>query len=109
MTPEEEKELERICESYTGEAIDFNTDLEDRLKQYISQLLQQRDAEIKTHKLAIECIKESHFQETKQRDKELIEKLKNYKPHRIGIHSDDWGGSSDEPCYCEITSLLKNK
>ena len=46
MTPEEEKELVRICESYTDEAIDFNTDLEDHLKQFISKLLQQREKEL---------------------------------------------------------------
>lgn len=29
-------------------------------------------------------------------------KEENYRPHRIGAHSDDWGGSSDEPCDCDI-------
>lgn len=25
----------------------------------------------------------------------------DYKPHRIGMHSDDRGGESDNPCYCD--------
>ena len=38
---------------------------------------------------------------------ELEGELKDYKPHRIGMHSDDWGGSSDNPCFCELTSTIQ--
>jgi hypothetical protein len=27
--------------------------------------------------------------------------LKEYRSHRVGAHSDDWGGESDAPCYCD--------
>lgn len=29
-----------------------------------------------------------------------IGKEEDYFPHRIGSHSDDYGGDSDLPCYC---------
>lgn len=38
---------------------------------------------------------------------ELEGELKDYKPHRIGMHSDDWGGSSDNPCLCELASTIQ--
>lgn len=38
--------------------------------------------------------------------KQLKELLKNYKTHRIGSHSDDWGGESDKPCFCDLETEL---
>lgn len=26
--------------------------------------------------------------------------------HRVGSHSDDWGGDSDKPCYCEAEKAI---
>lgn len=28
-------------------------------------------------------------------------------PHRVGSHSDDWGGDSDNPCYCTVKQKMK--
>lgn len=33
--------------------------------------------------------------------------FKNYKTHRIGSHSDDWGGDSDRPCFCDLKQALE--
>ena len=27
--------------------------------------------------------------------------------HRVGSHSDDWGGDSDEPCHCARKQAIK--
>ena len=27
--------------------------------------------------------------------------------HRVGSHSDDWGGSSDNLCFCEIKDFIQ--
>lgn len=31
-----------------------------------------------------------------------IEKILEHEPHRVGSHSDDYGGSSDKPCWCNV-------
>ena len=36
---------------------------------------------------------------------EILDILK-LEPHRIGSHSDDYGGESDKPCYCTATQAL---
>jgi len=33
-------------------------------------------------------------------DTPCCEKCSGYFEHRIGSHSDDWGGESDNPCFC---------
>lgn len=38
---------------------------------------------------------------TNQQD-ELKTLLKDYKMHRVGSHSDDYGGDSDKPCFCDL-------
>lgn len=40
-----EDEIKRICDSYTDEARDFNTDLEDHLISFISNLITLQRAE----------------------------------------------------------------
>lgn len=32
---------------------------------------------------------------------QIFSRVASYKPHRIGSHSDDWGGDSDKPCDCD--------
>ena len=39
---------------------------------------------------------------------ERFEKLTT-NTHRIGSHSDDWGGSSDNICFCEIKQQFKTE
>lgn len=29
--------------------------------------------------------------------------------HRVGSHSDDWGGSSDNLCFCEIKDFIQQE
>lgn len=41
--------------------------------------------------------------------KRVGEKIKDYKPHRVGMHSDDWGGDSDKPCYCDLHQAIANE
>ena len=36
-----------------------------------------------------------------------IEKILEHEPHRIGMHSDDWGGTSDEKCWCNVIPEIK--
>lgn len=37
---------------------------------------------------------------------DILEILKR-ESHRIGAHSDDWGGDSDKPCYCTTIKQLE--
>lgn len=38
--------------------------------------------------------------------KQEIQDILKLEPHRIGSHSDDYGGESDKPCYCTATQAL---
>jgi hypothetical protein len=37
---------------------------------------------------------------------ELKDILKNYRVHRVGSHSDDWGGQADELCFCDLKATI---
>lgn len=123
MTPEEEKEfdekfgeIQKYHPAYWQEpdkdgistAVPTKvTNETGNIKKHISQLLQQRDDEIKTHKLAIECIKEAHFQETQQRNKELKEKIE--KLTRIPNQHYQVMSMDKYVLLKDIISLLENK
>lgn len=49
--------------------------------------------------------------EQKREMREMIGRLKDkdYFEHRVGAHSDDFGGESDLPCYCNKTDSNYNK
>src|ERR1700742_3787049 len=39
----------------------------------------------------------------------LDEIFSKYSVHRIGAHSDDWGGDSDKPCFCDLRAAIQSK
>lgn len=56
-----------------------------------------------------DALKDFHFTNTVLQDSAFWQALgkargwkkdPNYRTHRIGSHSDDWGGTSDAPCDC---------
>ena len=43
---------------------------------------------------------EQTYEQLERIPSKCCEKCDGYFPHRVGSHSDDFGGESDYPCYC---------
>lgn len=48
---------------------------------------------------------ENHYPDPKSSEW-LSSYLENYHVHRIGSHSDDYGGDSDRPCFCDLEAAI---
>lgn len=55
-----------------------------------------------------EHFRKEHAAHLKSFADRVREEIKSSLPHRVGSHSDDYGGDADAPCFCCIvTSLTK--